>query len=63
MTKSLRRRCQMKFAGYDHRCCAKVPRIGTKEAYFRVIVAGRYTLQRFADQFSVARVCIPLAGD
>ena len=53
----------MKFAGYDHRCCAKVPRSGTKEAYFRIIVAGRYTLQPFRYQFSVTRVCIPLAGD
>ncbi len=35
----------MKFAGYDHRRCAKVPCLGTKQAEFGVIVAKRYTLQ------------------
>ncbi|BCX69869.1 hypothetical protein LAB08_R45260 [Pseudomonas izuensis] len=32
MTGSLRGWCRMKFAGYDHWICAKVPRIGTKLA-------------------------------
>jgi len=40
----------MKFAGYDHRACAKVPCLGTKQAEFGVIVAGRYTLQGADDQ-------------
>jgi hypothetical protein len=53
----------MKFAGYDHRVCAKVPCIGTKQAEFGVIVAGRYTLHRINEQLSVVSACTPLAAD
>jgi len=53
----------MRFAGYDHRCCAKVPCGGTKEAEFGSIAAERYTLQRLSEQISDGLACLRLAGD
>ncbi|PMZ38951.1 MULTISPECIES: hypothetical protein [Pseudomonas] len=63
MTNSLRGRYLMMFAGYDHRCCAKVPCGGTKEAEFGSIAAERYTLQRLSEQISTGLACLRLAGD
>ncbi len=53
----------MKFAGYDHRVCAKVPCCGTKQAEFGVIVAGRYTLHRLYEQLTVVSACVRQLAD
>jgi hypothetical protein len=53
----------MKFAGYDHRVCAKVPYSGTKQAEFGVIVAGRYTLHALDEQLTVVIACEVLKAD
>ena len=51
----------MKFAGYDHRVATEVPALGTKSRKknhgFGVIVARRYTLQRFDEQLSAYTPC------